>query len=312
MKYIVAVFLCLLFSSLAYTQDICDNGIDDDNDGLIDLNDTTDCACEGFESTQTVASLIPNSSFENNSCCPNTFGQLNCADTWIQASNATSDYYNTCGFTNIGSFNSPPNPLPDGNGYVGFYNGNGPSGNEANYKEYVGACLLSPMLAGNTYTLQFNMSLAGGNTTTDISIFGSVNCANLPFGGNDRLFGCPTNGPGWTELATTSVTFNNTWSLLTLTFTPTQNIAAVVIGGNCTPVAGPTSYYYADNLILAETSGFGSINIDKTGSFCTDDIVLTASSDTTGTWQWYKEGIALINENTNELDVSGNNLVTGK
>lgn len=309
MKQIITVFLCLLISSLAYSQEICDNGIDDDNDGLIDLNDSIDCTCEGFASTQTVPSLIPNSSFENFSNCPTTFGQLDRADTWIQASNATSDYYN-CGFSNIPGFAAPPNPLPDGSGYVGFYNGNG-AGAEANYKEYVGACLLMPMVAGNTYRLEFNMAHATGNLSTDISIFGSTDCANLPFGGNDRLFGCPTNGPGWTELDATSVTFSNSWEIVTLEFTPTTNINAVVIGGDCNPVAGPTSYYYADNLVLAEISGFGSASIIKDGNFCSNNLTLEATSDTTGTWQWYKEGIALVGETNSLLNISSNNLGTG-
>jgi gliding motility-associated-like protein len=309
MKFFLSVVFSLTMS-LVYSQDICDNGIDDDGDGLIDLNDTTDCACEGFQSTQAVPSLIPNSSFEDRSCCPNTFSQLNCADTWIQASAATSDYFNTCGYTSIGGgFAAPPNPLPDGSGYVGFYNG--AAARTGNYKEYIGACLLSPMLAGNTYTLQFNIAQSTGSLTADISIFGTTNCANLPFGAGDDLFGCPANGTGWSELGTTSITFNNTWDLATLTFTPTQNITAVAIGGNCTPAPG-TNYYFIDNLILAETSGFSSMSIDKTGSFCTDDIVLTASSDTTGSWQWYKEGVAIINETTNVLNVSSNNFVTGK
>ncbi len=39
-------------------EEICDNAIDDDNDGLIDLNDS-DCACEMVS----LESIIPNPSF---------------------------------------------------------------------------------------------------------------------------------------------------------------------------------------------------------------------------------------------------------
>lgn len=143
-KLIFILFITL--TNLAFTQEICDNGIDDDNDGLVDLKDTTDCTCVltiSSNDTGTVASLIPNPSFENRSCCPTTLGQLNCADTWQQASSATSDYFNTCGRTSL--FTAPPNPLPNGNGYVGFYNGSGAGG--GNYKEYIGACLLDTMFA---------------------------------------------------------------------------------------------------------------------------------------------------------------------
>ena len=52
----------LVFCTLALSQEICDNGIDDDGDGLIDLNDP-DCECNGFGTPQTIPSLIPNPSF---------------------------------------------------------------------------------------------------------------------------------------------------------------------------------------------------------------------------------------------------------
>jgi hypothetical protein len=38
-------------------QEICTNGVDDDNDGLIDLNDSEDCVCTAVTN---VTSLIPN------------------------------------------------------------------------------------------------------------------------------------------------------------------------------------------------------------------------------------------------------------
>ena len=131
-------------------QEICDNGIDDDFDGLIDLNDTIDCVCAGFATSSQDTSLIPNYSFENMNCCPNTFSQLNCADTWLQASTATSDYYNTCGFTSIAGM-APPLGRPDGSGYVGFYNG----ATDPQYKEYIGACLTNTMVTGTSYTIDF-------------------------------------------------------------------------------------------------------------------------------------------------------------
>ena len=43
MKYKLLLFF-LLFSSICIAQEICNNGIDDDGDGKIDLNDS-DCIC---------------------------------------------------------------------------------------------------------------------------------------------------------------------------------------------------------------------------------------------------------------------------
>ena len=120
MKTLAYIFFFLLIPLNSLGQEICDNGIDDDNDGLIDLNDSTDCICAlSFDAT---TSLIPNPSFEDTStCCPGGLGQMNCAETWIQASTATSDYFNSCDFAYFGTI--PDYPIPGGgNGFVGIFN----------------------------------------------------------------------------------------------------------------------------------------------------------------------------------------------
>ena len=302
-KYII--ILIIHTPIFLFSQEICDNGIDDDGDGLIDLFDD-ECECSGFASSQQVPSLIPNYSFENNSCCPSGYSQLSCADTWQQASGNTSDYFNSCGFND--PFGVNPFPLPGGgNGYAGFIDGYSSS----TYKEYIGACLLNPMVAGNQYSLTINVAHASGDNTFNFTIYGSNDCANLPFGGT-----CPTTG--WDVLSTTPLTFTSLgqWQLVTFTFIPTQDINAIVFGGDCNPHplggSGPYNYYYIDEMILAETSLFSSIDITPTGSWCTEDLSLTASTDTTGgSWQWYKDSIALVGEINPLLNISSNNYGLG-
>lgn len=295
MKKLLFIVL-LLLGNLAISQDICDNGIDDDNDGLIDLQDTTDCSCDMIVTSDSTAvpSLIPNPSFENRSCCPSSLGQLNCADTWQQASAATSDYFNTCGTTHIGIFNPPPNPLPDGNGYVGFYNG---SSTGSNYKEYVGTCLSDTMFAGTSYQIQFNMAIGGGDLNAQIAIYGTTDCNNLPFGGNNSQYGCPSNGPQFTQLDLQTVTLSNTsWTTVTLSFVPTQNITAIVLGGDCA-LSTNRNYYYVDNLLLNTTASFNApvAGITSSGFYCLSNMVLKASFDTVpNSFQWYKDSIAVI------------------
>ena len=103
--------------------EICDNAIDDDGDGLIDLNDS-DCNCPEVEPI----SLIPNPSFEDQECCPSNRSQMNCATTWIQASAPTTDYLHTCGWMGWDDL-PPPLPFPDGEGCLGFRNGRPGGGN---------------------------------------------------------------------------------------------------------------------------------------------------------------------------------------
>ena len=93
--FLIAVSLMFLSSywSLAIQDEICDNAIDDDNDGFIDLNDL-DCDCIVIEPV----SYIPNSSFEDISCCPTAQSELHCATGWIQASYPTTDLIHNCGW----------------------------------------------------------------------------------------------------------------------------------------------------------------------------------------------------------------------
>ena len=44
MKYLFFLLL-ILSAGTSFSQEICDNGIDDDGDGLIDLNDSVECVC---------------------------------------------------------------------------------------------------------------------------------------------------------------------------------------------------------------------------------------------------------------------------
>ncbi|HMZ47965.1 MAG TPA: hypothetical protein PLP28_03230, partial [Flavobacteriales bacterium] len=65
-------FLLLLCSGVS-AQEICNNAIDDDNDGLIDLNDTTECVCDGIIGGGEVESILPNASFEDFDCQPTSY-----------------------------------------------------------------------------------------------------------------------------------------------------------------------------------------------------------------------------------------------
>ncbi len=312
------LFFSLLFAmswAVGYSQEICDNGIDDDQDGLIDLNDVIDCNCNGIINE---TSVIPNGSFEDHSCCPSGISQLVCADTWIQASEPTSDYWHTCGATSPTTVPPPPTPLPDGDGYVGFLNGTG-SSSETDYKEYVGSCLTSPLLAGTSYTFNFYMATGNNNTyPIDLHIYGTNNCGNLPFGPPLLTAGCPTNYAGWVDLGFTPVAPNNiAWNTYSVTFTPAQDIYAIAIGPNCIPTGFGQDvswyYYYLDGLHLSATEADTvTITTEELGDWCTNDLQLIAHSDSIdGTYQWYLDGVALVGETDTILNVSSGGYPSG-
>lgn len=281
--------------------EICDNGRDDDRDGLIDLNDP-DCTCAIIQPK----SLIPNPSFEASNCCPQDRSQLNCADTWIQASEATTDYLHTCGW--MGWDNLPvPLPFPDGEAVVGFRNGRfNQQANDPNWKEYAGACLLGPLKASTAYKFKFwvGFTVAAESPPTNIVFYGSTDCNNLPFGKGNTAHGCPLNGPGWVELGRVAIRGVNEWVQYEINVTPKQNIHAMAIGPDCEVSAPATNpYYFFDNLVLDEQRNF-DYQISAKGFPCTNNQFFLEVPVVEGSsYQWYKEGVALVGETQAALQV---------
>jgi len=305
---------------MTFSQENCNNGIDDDGDGKIDLNDS-DCIC----SNTTPLSLINNYNFEQMLFCPNDFGQFNAASNWFTPSTATTDYINNCGFVPISAINAGVFPLP-------ISNGNGVSGIlvSQDYKEFVAICTNTTLLAGNHYQLNFdiNASTSGRDLTTspsiglvcndgvlnagriDISLYGKSDCSTL-VPPNSNFF--PS---GWSVLGTVTYLPSKNWNQLSIIFTPSQNINSIMLGPpvslsdnylnehsyrSCFP------YFYFDNVILNNVENLG-LNINATGKFCENTLVLKANIDTTVindySIQWYKNGVALIGSTNNNLSIN--------
>lgn len=324
-----ALFVCLLGISVSgFGQELCNNGIDDDGDGLIDLNDSVDCVC-GAQGTPTVVpSLIPNPSFEVINYCPTSYSQLDGAAGWIQATtDATSDYFNTCGFVFPATTAAGLLPFPDGNGAAGAIF-------TQDYKEYIGACLLSPMTPGTSYQVNFNMASTlidgtGGVCPTgtpnpygpvDLTIFGAPNCSSLPVAGT---MDCPSSvDPNWIVLGSVSYTPSVSWGIVSISFTPTTTINTIMIGAPCNLPTYPSEfavscypYFYFDNLTLNNAGAFGLVSVSGTGSYCTGNIVLTATINGTVTsgasLQWYHDGVAIVGATGNIYNVPAGTGSTG-
>lgn len=306
MKKTASILLLVLMSFSTLANEICNNGIDDDGDGMIDLNDS-DCDCT---SASNVQSLIPNHDFENYSDCPNSFSELYKCNNWIQASDATSDYFNTCGMDHLLTFiDNPQNGSPSANGFVGFHNAYFNSGN---YKEYIGACLSSPMEAGKTYKIKM---LVGFGPTIDgkivslpsvnITLYGNPTCNSIPFTGYD----CPLVGNnGFVQLATKTVTGSNEWVETEITFTPSTNMNVLVIGPDC--FVSPLSfdnfeaeYYYLDRLLINEERFFNNQSITRKGEYCKNTFTFETTTAPTETIQWFKDGVAIAGETNTTISV---------
>lgn len=293
------ISLVFFFCSLTFclqAQELCNNAIDDDGDGLIDLNDD-DCICN----TLLPSSLIPNPSFEEKTCCPMENERLDCAVDWIQASAPTTDYVHTCGgyMGNTSAGAIAPLPFPDGEGGVGFRDGQANVG--PNFKEYVGACLNQKMEAGVNYRLEFFVGFRDnviGSKDLDIALFGSTQCSQLPFGNGNFLIGCPLNTGNYSLLGENSVSGSNEWVSVVFEFVADQAYEVIVLGPSCPTNPNFTSdpYFYLDGLTLAESDAFGVPFESITGSICGDDLALAVAEEIGQTYQWYKDGVALVGE----------------
>ncbi len=91
--------------------------------------------------------------------CPSSSGQINLVDNWTNPTNGSPDYFDTC-FSSPYGFGVPYNVFGEqsahyGGAYPGLavYHGT--------YMEYIQAQLNEPLQAGETYCVNFYVSLAG-------------------------------------------------------------------------------------------------------------------------------------------------------
>ena len=312
-KLFKIILLFLLISNVAVSQEICNNGIDDDADGLIDLNDN-DCDCAASSSTWNPNSFILNGDFENYTNCPPSQGFGGICANWYDFN--TADYYNAnCG---LGLYFEPDIGKHSGNGYAGFYDVTFNHPNPAlqdEFKEYVGTCLSQPLMPGNNYKLTLKFGIGKGSYQNEyvkktlpnasLGIYGSANCTDtLPKG----FRGCPSNISPTTfiEIASKYIIGKSEWVVVELQFTVPTQINQLLIGPSCARMDSNkrTQYNFVDSIVLLEENiDTASYQINKTGNYCGNNYQINVNSNTDDSIQWYKNGIALVGNTTSTLSI---------
>lgn len=302
------IAVLLLFTSL-HAQEICNNGIDDDADGLVDLNDSTDCACTAATSPDV---WIINGDFEGTLCCPASYSMLDCATGWTTPTAATTDFFHQCDYY-PSWIPTPPN---DGMGIAGGYETNG-------YREYLSTCLQQPLLAGHTYTLRLKVAavLADNNSlfitqpidfgAADLTVYGNTDCNAYTFNYTACLQEIQS-----TPIGSTTYYPSNTWQTVQVTVQPAVDVVSLQIGGPCVlpPSYGSTQdpdifypYYLYDDISIGESD----LTIFATGTLCTETMVLHTLPPPGTTLEWYLNGVALPGEADSILYVSGHGFAEG-
>ena len=322
----------LLFADLLVAQEICDNGMDDDGNGLVDLNDLAGCPCD---LVQPQDELITNGSFESNTCCPEGTSMspddyLTCATGWMDYMvTSTADYF-ACTFVP----NAVPLPIPDGASAAGFGAFTDWSG-ASSYYEFLMNCLSTPIVTGQLYELEFDVAATRSHMSPvvamgisfpidfgpiDLTIYGLGSCPTEPYVFYDPIFGNPlpaTYCPldlGWTELGHVTYTPTNAWQELSFSFIAPFDVEAIMFGPACPIPLGYTSsnqtwpYFFVDGFSLEPVD----LNAYATGSPCTNDLVLTAEPfEPMNSYQWYLNGVAIVGEIAATLQASALGLADG-
>lgn len=312
------LLLLFLFTSFCFSQEICDNGIDDDGDEKIDLNDT-DCICNNA-----TTSLLQNHSFEEKTGCPDNSDDLNFISPWSKGTIPSPDYIN-CNSLESTLYNKNLQNLPDGKGIVRAVYKN-------NHKEYLATKLASPLQSGIEYQLTLNIAtlMTVNVSPTDIfvdsnfleptyvTLYGCSNKDNIPLSTNSD----PNSfDPSWIEIGKILYQPQSFWSEITINFTANIDINAIMLGPS--KVLPPSfDYIYLptfsgtyepsflyDNLRLNTAESFGA-TISQIGTFCNNDLVLTANLNKamtlSTTFQWYKNGIAIVGATNQSYSIPSN------
>jgi gliding motility-associated-like protein len=303
-------------------QEICNNSVDDDRDGLIDLHDP-DCQCRFIVTDN----LLQNGSFELYDHCPVIYtydSTYNVAAYWQYGTYTNineADYYHNlnCSYdSGQVMLHMPPKlPLPDGQGFISVLNSTylhtTPESEMA--KGYVGQCLQAPLTPGEQYTLSFYAGrfrswdnlITGKIFPFTVAVFGNADCNAVPFGKTYALGnGCPTNYPGWVLLGKTIVHSYGEWIQTKVSFTVPSTINVIELGADCdilAPIidlADSTTFldyhlYYLDDIHLLPSKDFPFQYIHvQPGSSCNDNkLVLETPVFANATYQWYKDSIAV-------------------
>lgn len=216
--------------------------------------------------------LVLNPGFENFNQCPVNQNDYAAMQSWYSVLTTSADFYNAC--SNYPDAGVPQNFLGNqtahqGNGYAGvvLYLNNP----QMEYREYVGAKLTQPLVAGKKYCVTFYVAAAdsaGLQTNTIAAYIGdSINSAT-PFG--------ITALPYTPQIQTTQYIENNAgWQLVEGEYTAQGGEQYITIGsftGDANTTFGPNglepnpfgpnqtymmSYVYIDNVVLKECDKVG-------------------------------------------------------
>lgn len=213
--------------------------------------------------------LVPNSSFENYSSCPNDASQLDSLYNWFNPNGGSSDYFNSCFTTGFLNVSVPSNffgyqQAVTGNGYIGLYLFYPIS----NYREYAEVQLTNSLSSGVTYYISLKLSLTDSSNyaTDELGIYFS----------NDSLisgqFSNFTVTPQIKNQTGNYIADKVNWVFFSGEYIASGGEKYITIG----------NFSNDANTSFINVAGGGDINNDYYGYYLIDDVCVSTSAETCG------------------------------
>lgn len=231
--------------------------------------------CFNFLPNTKAQNLVPNSSFEIYSTCPNASGQINNATPWFEPNTlgSSTDYYNQCDT----SFWGVPNNWGGGGvAHSGVaYCGIVLFGPLANYREYIEVLLNDTLRTNKKYCISFYVSLSDSCayaanrigayfSSNIISTYGNAISTNSPQvvnSTNNQLI----NKRDWTRVSGCFIATGGEKYLTIGNFFDNAN-SDVVYVGDCGFNSGgwcATAYYFIDDISVEADTATGISELQK-------------------------------------------------
>ncbi len=321
MKRLFLSALLLLIANWSTAQEDCFDGIDNDGDGLIDLNDPDGCDCDPAEGDES----IYNGDFESFFACPNSFSAFPVTSetnatpyTNYFVNGGSTDYFNSCGYVG-GSLVPDVTPMlgaANGEGIVGFFfDGDSVGG----YREYITQCLQIALQPGIEYTMTFEVATSGfyeSEEGTSASVL--TECSSLPMGlygypdcpydiGLNNYNACLSEAGDYISLLEMEVDVQVfEFTEYTFTFTVPEEITSLSIGPGCTnpscvgvedPSVFNSNFFYFDNwsVTTSGTEGLSPPDFSVTGNSC-QGFTFEVDDEVYEQYQWFVNGVAVNGE----------------
>lgn len=287
--------------------EICDNGIDDDNDGLVDIFDK-DCDC------QNINNLLSNGSLSNDGvCCDQMYVSTpNCLKGWSTLLASPDSYQDICRPYEISQREQLLEQSEDG-AILGIgYNVR----NEEIVGEGIYTCLETTLVAGETYVLSTSMALSQSDDamphvpTDRVSIIGLTKCEDASLLQSNQQDCLQLEQTIVNELANLEIPEQSgIFNQKNVSFTADQNYEAIALAFSCDLATEENRSIYVvfDYLTLTpiEQQVFSyEGDITQIGSNCEIPLVLHVPPQPNLTYQWYRNQEPISNATSSQLSLT--------